>query len=66
MADVGDRCRYCVDALAHDAATFEAGVEAAIAAMQTHDAIDVVAEHWGGRGDAMKALGEHVRRAVKR
>lgn len=47
-------------------ATYEAGVEAAIAAMQTHDAIDVLAEHWGGRGDAMGALAQHVRRVVKR
>lgn len=44
---------------------WEAGVEAAIAAMRTHDAIDVVAAHWGGSGDAMNALANHVRRAVK-
>lgn len=47
-------------------ATFEAGVEAACAALLTHDAIDVLAAHWGGSGDAMTALAEHVRATVKR
>jgi hypothetical protein len=43
---------------------FARGVEAACFAMQTHEAIDVVAAKWGGNGDAMVALAEHVMQTV--
>lgn len=53
------RCAACDE-------TFDAGVEAAIAAMVTDEAIEVARERRSAVGDGLRALAEHVRRTVKR